>query len=129
MAKVTIHELAKYAVDEIQSGASEKVVAQKIAAFLLDERRSHDAAQVMRAIDNELARRGTDHVIITSAHEVSEEVKKQLASLLDVEKPVFSDVIDSSVIGGVKAESGERQIDLTVRAKLQKFKSEVMRSE
>lgn len=129
MAKVTIQELATYAVDEIQSGVAEKTVAQKIAAFLLEERRSRDAAQVMRAIDSELARRGTDHVVITSAHEVSEEVKKELASLLDVKKPIFSDVIDSSVIGGVKAQSGEKQIDLTVRAKLQKFKSEVMRSE
>lgn len=129
MAKITNQELAKFAVDEIESGISEKAVAQKIAAFLLEERRTRDAAQVMRAIEDELARQGTNHVVITSAHDVTEQVKYELASLLDAKNPVFSDVIDKSVIGGVKAESGEKLIDLTVRARLQKFKAEIARSE
>ncbi len=128
MSKISTNELAKYAVDELEAGKSASSVAQNLSAFLLDERRTRDAAAIMRAVDAELARRGTDHVTITSAHEVASEIKNKLASLLGAKDPIFSEVIDESVIGGVKAQSGENQIDLTVRAKLQRFKSEVMRS-
>ncbi len=127
MSKVSTQELAKYAVDQLEAGTDSGKLAGRIAAFLLDERRSRDAADVMRAIDVELARRGTDHVTITSAHEVSEAVKNELASLLGAKKPLFSEVIDPSVIGGVKAQSGEQQIDLTVKSKLARFKTAVMR--
>jgi len=126
MAKVTTSELAKYAVDEIEAGTSSSNVAQKIAAFLLEERRSRDHAAVMRAIDEELAKRGSPQVVITSAFEVSIETKKQLAGLLDVKNPVFSDVIDKNVIGGVKARSGDSEIDLTVRARMNKFKATIV---
>ena len=126
MAKVSVQELAKYAVDQIEAGASSAVVAEKIAAFLLEERRSRDHAAVMRAVDEELAKRGSAQVVITAAHEVSEETKKQLATLLDVKNPVFSEVIDDSVIGGVKARSGDNEIDLTVRGRLNKFKNKIV---
>ena len=90
MAKVTTSELAKYAVDEIEAGTSSSNVAQKIAAFLLEERRSRDHAAVMRAIDEELAKRGSPQVVITSAFEVSIETKKQLAGLLDGKRAEIS---------------------------------------
>ena len=64
-------------------------------------------------------------VTVTSAHTVADDVKAQLASLLGADNPSFTDVIDPSVIGGVKAVSGENQIDLTVRAKLNRFKSKI----
>ncbi len=100
-------------------------VATKIASVLIEERRTRDMAAVLRAIEKELARRGSIQVTITSAHEVSEAVKMQLATLLGVENPVFDSVIDKSVIGGVKAQAGEKQIDLTAKARLSKFKAKV----
>lgn len=128
MSSISTKQLAVYAVDQIESGTTSPAVAEKLAAYLLQERRSRDMPQVMRAVEEELTRRGSSQVIVTSAHEVSENVKRQLAELLEVKNPVFSEVIDPSVIGGVKAVSGEKQIDLTVQAKLQKFKATVSRS-
>jgi len=83
---------------------------------------------VMRAIDEELARRGSAQVTITAAHAVSEQTKKQLAALLEIKNPQFNEVIDPSVIGGVKARSGESEIDLTVRGRLNRFKTEISES-
>lgn len=125
--KVTDNSLAKYAVDQIELGVSAKDVADMIASLLLDEKRTRDLPRVIRAIEEELASRGSQQVVITSANEVDEQTKKQLAGLLGVENPVFSEVVDKSVIGGVKARSGETELDLTVRAKLNKFKSRVVR--
>jgi F0F1-type ATP synthase delta subunit len=126
MTKVTTNELAIYAVNQLEAGVSAPALAQQLAAYLLDERRSRDMPTVLRAIDEELARRGSAQVVITSTHEVSEETKKQLAELLGVKDPVFSEVIDTSVIGGVKARSGETEIDLTVRARLNNFKTKIV---
>ncbi len=128
MGKVTTNDLAKYAVDQLEAGSNIKHLSSSIAAYLLEERRSRDMSAVMRAIDEELTRRGSAQVTITSAHEVSGEVKKQLAALLEVENPQFNEVIDLSVIGGVKARSGESEIDLTVRGRLNRFKTAISES-
>jgi F0F1-type ATP synthase delta subunit len=126
MSKIANNDIAKYAVDKLESGIETSVLSRQIAAFLLEERRSRDFPAVMRAIDEELARRGSNQIVITSAHIVSEETKKQLATLLEVKNPIFKEEIDSSVIGGVKARSGEIEIDLTVRGRLNKFKTSIV---
>ncbi len=128
VSKISTNELAEYAVEQLASGADSQLVARRLAAYLLQERRSRDMPAVMRAIEEELARRGSQQIVITSAHAILEETKKQLSALLDVKNPVFSEVIDPSVIGGVKARSGESEIDLTVSAKLNRFKAKVMES-
>ena len=125
MSKVSIVELAKYAVDRIEAGENPTSLSKKLAAFLIDERRSREAASLMRMGDEELTRRGKPQVNITAAHDVSEEVKKQLAQLLEVNNPTFSETIDPAVIGGVRARSGESEIDLTIQSKLQTFKSRI----
>jgi F0F1-type ATP synthase delta subunit len=128
VSKITTNELAMYAVDQLETGVKAPALAQQLAAYLLEERRSRDMSAVMRAIDEELARRGSAQVTITAAHEVSEQTKKQLATLLDVKNPQFTEVIDPSVIGGVKARSGESEIDLTVRGRLNRFKINIVNS-
>ena len=128
MSKITTNELAIFAVEQLESGTSTSNLATRISAFLLEERRSRDMPVVLRAIDEELSRRGASQVMITSAHAVSETIKKQLAELLEVKNPVFSEIIDPSVIGGVKARSGESEIDLTVRGRLNRFKTNIVNS-
>jgi F0F1-type ATP synthase delta subunit len=77
----------------------------------------------------ELSRRGNDQVVITAAHETSSDVKKQISELLGVKNPTFTEIIDKNVIGGVKARSGETEIDLTVRGRLNRFKSNIVNQE
>ncbi len=129
MAKITVQQLAVYAVDQLEAGISSRKVAQKVASYLLDSRQSRELSSVLRAIEATLNKRGSSQVVITSAHEVSETVKQQLASLLGSKSPVFHEDIDPKVIGGVKARFGESEIDLTVRGRLNRFKSVVTRSE
>lgn len=128
MSKISIKQLAVYAVDQIEDGSSSSDVARKLASFLLQERRSRDASALFRALEKELDERGSAQVMITSAYEVSEDIKKQLASMLGAKNPVYDEVIDPSVIGGVKARAGESEIDLTVRARLNRFKQQVVNS-
>ncbi len=128
MAKITVQQLAVYAVDQLEAGISSRKVAQKVASYLLDSRQSRELSSVLRAIEATLNKRGSSQVVITSAHEVSETVKQELATLLGAKSPVFHEDIDPKVIGGVKARFGESEIDLTVRGKLQRFKTIVSNS-
>lgn len=120
--RITISQLAEYALDRIDRGADHSHVAQTIASFLTDERRTREAPAVFRAIEKELAQRGRTHITLTSAYEVGTDAKQQIAELFNIENPVFETVIDPRVVGGVKARAGEHEIDLTVRAKLNRFK-------
>ena len=101
-------------------------VSSKVAAYLIDERKTTELPKVMRAIEEELARKGSTQVVVTSAREVSSEIKMQLAEMLNAQNPVFTEIIDKNVIGGVKARSGEQEIDLTVRGRLNRFKAKVV---
>ncbi len=128
MAKISIHQLAEYAVSQLEKGVSSDVVAKHIAGYLLDARQGRELPKVVRAIEAELNRRGSSQVVITSAHAVSDSVKKELASILGAQNPVFYEEIDPTVIGGVKARSGESEIDLTVRGRLQRFKATIVKN-
>jgi len=127
VAKISTLQLANYVVDELEKGVSSAEIAQKIAGVLLDTRQSRDLSKIIRAVEAELNSRGIDQVSITSAHEVSSEVKKQLATLLGAKNPVFNETIDPSVVGSVKAHSGELELDLTVLDRLNRFKSQIAR--
>ena len=126
MAKITLQQIAVYAVDELEAGTSMKDVARNISAYLLQERRSRDVSSVVRAIEAEMNKRGKAQVVVTSAHAVSSEIKQQLAELLGAKNAVFHEDIDPNVIGGVKARSGESEIDLTVRGHLNRFKATIV---
>lgn len=128
MAKITVKQLAGYAADEIESGVKLSAVASQLAGYLLQERRSRDVSALIRAIDKELTSRGNPQLTITSAHAVTDEIKVQLSEMLQVKNPTISEVIDPGVIGGVKAMSGELEVDLTVRGRLNRFRNQVKRS-
>lgn len=128
MAAISIKQLADYAVDQLESGSATTVVAQKLASYLLQERRTRDVSPLFRAIEKEFDTRGSTQVVITSAHSIDSEVKQQLAKMLNAKNPVFDEVIDADVIGGVRARAGESEIDLTVRARLNRFKQQVINS-
>lgn len=125
MAQINNFDIAKHIVSQIESGADTSIIARQLASLLIDERRTRDASALLRAVEAELNKRSSTQVTVTSAYELTNEVKQQLASILEVENPVYTDVIDSSVIGGAKARAGEKEIDLTVRAKLNNFKRTV----
>lgn len=128
MASITNNQLASFAADQLESGVKSSDLANQLAAFLTKERRTRDASTLFRLLEAEMSKRGKTQVTVISSYEVSEDVKKQLAKLLDVETPIFHEVIEPNVIGGVKARANESEIDLTVRGRLNRFKQQVISS-
>jgi F0F1-type ATP synthase delta subunit len=59
---------------------------------------------------------------------VPDSVKKELAQALDAKNPIFHEEVDSSIIGGIRASTAEREIDLTIKSKLRTIITNVKES-
>jgi len=110
----------------LKDGASPKL-AQEIAAYLLSEGRVSELNSILRDVQADWANAGYVEVLAASAHALSSEVKanitKQAKSLFPAAKQiVVTEVHDPSVIGGVRLNLANQQLDLSVEAKLNQFK-------
>jgi F0F1-type ATP synthase delta subunit len=110
----------------LNKGASKDLSAE-VAAYLLAERRVSELDSILRDVQADWAIAGYVEVIATSAHQLTAEVKaditKQVSRLYPNAKQIIvTEARDPEVIGGVRLELANQQLDLSVEAKLNKFK-------
>lgn len=118
MSRLSLKHLASFAADQLAAGKSRQKLSGQLAAYLIEQRQTKDTASLMRLIESEMSRRGVTEVTVVSAHPIEMSVKKHLAKALAANKPVFHERIDPSVVGGVRASTQERELDLTIATKL-----------
>ncbi len=110
----------------LQSGVS-KNLAEEIAAYLLAERRVSDLSSLARDIQGMRAEAGYVEVLVSSAHSLTAEVKDQITATIknlypDAIEILVTEVHDPAIIGGVRLNLADIQLDLTLRARLNKLK-------
>jgi len=110
----------------LKSGSSKKL-SQEIAAYLLGERRVGELDSLLRDVQADWAEAGYAEVLAASAHPIAPQVKADIKSHLkrllpDAKQIIVTEVRDPDVIGGVRLSTANQQLDLTARAKLNKFK-------
>lgn len=120
-------KLARLIADRtLQSGVSRRF-ATEVAAYLLTERRVNELDSVLRDIQADWAEAGQVEVVARSAHPLTAAAKTDIIQRL---KPLYPnarrfsviEVRDPAIIGGVRLNLAGRQLDLSVRAKLDTFK-------
>jgi F0F1-type ATP synthase delta subunit len=122
MSKPTNKDIACVAIDLIKK-SNKSVVAKSLASYLISERRSHDLDRIMREINKQLSNQtNKTEIDLISAYPVNEDIKNKIKKLLKVESAIFNQEIDKSVIGGVRAETSDVRLDLTVRNRLNRLK-------
>ncbi|MGH7157013.1 MAG: F0F1 ATP synthase subunit delta [Candidatus Saccharimonadales bacterium] len=104
-----------------------KKFARQAASYLLDENRTGELDSLARDLIDYRAKNGIVEVTAVSAHELSkpalQEVKQQVKRLYpSVRDIIINQQIDDSQIGGIRLEFPGRQLDLSLRAKINKFK-------
>lgn len=110
----------------LQKGVS-KEYAKQVAAYLLDEGRVNELDSVLRDVQADWAEAGHVEVLAASAHELTGAVRANIESQVKRLYPaakqiIVTEVHDPEVIGGVRLSLANRQLDLSVEAKLNKFK-------
>ena len=101
--------------------------AKQVAAYLLSERRVGELDSLLRDVQADWATHGYVEVLARSAHELSAASKQEIAAQMKqryptAEKIVVTEIPDPSVIGGVQINLAEQQLDLSIEAKLNRFK-------
>lgn len=126
--KLPLHRVAAgIAQRTLDTKVSQRKLAREIAAYLLSTGRTGELGSLARELVRLRAAAGTVEVAAVSAHKLSPaalaEVKKRARALYPSAKHLsISEVIDPAVIGGVRLELVDQQLDLTVRTRLNRFK-------
>jgi F0F1-type ATP synthase delta subunit len=111
----------------LQPGVDAKHLGREIAAYLLEENRTGELDSLMRDIIAYRASKGLVEVTAVSAHELSVAIRAEIGQQVrtgykDAKKIITNERIDASMLGGVRLELVGRQLDLSVRNKLNRLK-------
>ncbi len=118
---------ALLAKKSLVGGVSKSRFSKEIAAYLLDNGRTGELDSLLRDIIAYRADRGIVEVTATSAYELSpavqKDIKAQVKSLYpDSKHIIINQRRDQEVLGGVQLEIVDKQLDLSIRSKLNHFK-------
>lgn len=121
MSKVPLHVVADALADTSFS-------AKEIAAYLLETGRTGDLNSLSREVIKVRAERGIVEVTAVCAHELTDEVRNDINARIRALFPrakqiILNQQLDTDVIGGVRLEFPDTQLDLSVRNKLNRFKA------
>lgn len=119
--------IARTIADRTLKGDSIKRLSQEVAAYLLSERRVNELDSVLRDVQADWANDGYVEVIASSAHPLTAgnkaDITKQIKALYPAAKKIIvTEVRDPEVIGSVRLSLADRLLDLSIGAKLNKFK-------
>jgi F0F1-type ATP synthase delta subunit len=116
------------AIAERTLGVSDlKQLSQEVAAYLLTERRTGELDSLIRDIMQYRADRGIVEVAAATAHPLTAAVRADIKTEIQRLYPQASQVLiterhETSVIGGVRLDLANQQLDLSVRNKLNRLK-------
>ena len=119
--------IARTVADQTLAEGVSKAYARELAAYLLSERRVGELDSLLRDVQADWARKGYVEVLARSAHPLTDAVKRDIAARIkplfsEAKKIVVTEVADPGVVGGVQIQLADRQLDLSVEGKLNKFK-------
>jgi len=113
--------------DRLLRFGSSKKLDREVAAYLLLEHRVGELDSLLRDIQADWAAAGYVEVIAASAYPLSQKVKADIKHQMKklyptAQQVLISEVHDPEIIGGVRLNLANQQLDLSVEAKLHKFK-------
>ncbi len=126
MAVLSRRKIASQAAVRIAGGESRSKVLNEIAGYLLDSGRKNEADLLVRDIETALIDRGVVVGTVVSARKLSADAKKTIDSFVkdhyeNVKTVVLRERVDESLIGGIRLELPDRQLDASVVTKLDKL--------
>jgi F0F1-type ATP synthase delta subunit len=116
-------KLAAYVAEKLVAGEKPAAVFKEVAAYLVDTRRTRELELLVRDIEDALATRGTVVADVTSAHPLSETLKKEIASLVGGKSLHMREAVTPEVLGGVRVDIPGKRFDGTIRHKLTALKA------
>jgi F0F1-type ATP synthase delta subunit len=122
--------LAKLIADQTLKKGADRRFNREIAAYLLSEGRVSELDSLLRDVVSDWAEAGHVEVAVRSAHiltpAIRADIKREAKKLYPKARTiVINETIDPEVVGGVRLNLPNSQLDMSVHAKLNKFKQSV----
>jgi F0F1-type ATP synthase delta subunit len=119
--------IAQAIADKTLKQCASKRYSREVAAYLLSERRTGQLDSIMRDVQGDWAKAGFVEVIASSEHPLTAATKKDITKRIKrlypkAKRIIVTEVHDPAVIGGVRLNLADQQLDLSVQAKLNQFK-------
>lgn len=122
MTKPSKQELAQIILD-LSSKVPQNRVAKSLASYLQQEKRTSELDAIMREAKFLRQKQlGVVEADVTTAFPISKSVELKIKKILG-SKTLLNETIDKNVIGGVRVETNDHVLDLTVRNRLNQLKS------
>ena len=127
MAKIPRHEIAKVLAERTLGRVNAAALSNEVAAYLLAEGRTAELEPLLRDVMQYRAEHGIVEVIAVSTHPLSAGVHSDITVQVKKVFPgakqiIVSEELQPELVGGVRLEFPNQQLDLSVRAKLSRFK-------
>jgi len=131
MAKISRLKIAAAIADKVDTKQPARQLSREVAAYLLATRRTGELDSVLRDVMEIRAERGVVEVTAVTAYPLTAAVRADIEKNIRTHFPtaktiIVSETHDGTVVGGVRLELANQQLDLTVRAKLNRFKQLTM---
>jgi len=125
--RISRQQLALIIAKETMQLNDVRPIARSTAAYLLAEKRTAELESIIRDVMQYRADHGVVEATVVSAHEIGEQVLNDAKALTLQQFPTATNAIirerhDPHVIGGVRLDYANYQLDLSVQAKLNTFK-------
>jgi F-type H+-transporting ATPase subunit delta len=125
--KLSRRALAQYIADNALDAKKRATVLQQLAGYLVQSRRTKEVDLIVRDVEVALLSRGIVMGTIVSAYDLSVDMKRAIEALVTRQtgaKSVSLDqIIDPSVIGGMKLSLPGQELDQTIRHQLTVLKT------
>jgi F0F1-type ATP synthase delta subunit len=120
-------DIAKGFVAQLDSLGAKKAI-QQLAAYIIENRIHNQTNEIMDSIQAEYQKvHGIVEATAASVYPLTAELKKRVQDIVanktGAKKVVLHELIDPSVLGGVKINAPEMELDLTLKTKLAKLKA------
>ncbi len=120
--KLSRKELAETIARMIHEGDTDNL-ANEIAAFLIEQRGTKELDSLMRDVMQVRAETyGITEATAITAHPLTSEVKADIKSYLQAKQLILNEEQDSRLVGGLKLESADTQLDVSIHSRLNKLK-------
>ncbi len=123
-------DLAKALLPLLEKNKDQKKLAKAIAQYLAENRQTKELDGLMRDIARLRADDGAVEATATTAFPLSPQLKRELETIVSkahkADRVILNQVVDPNVIGGVRLETAEKQLDVTVRAELNKLRTSIV---
>ena len=127
MASVSRRQLVRSVAARLQAGEPSGVVLRELAAYLIDQRQTHQADLYMADIEAVLARQGMTVVDVTTARELDDSTRTLVKDyVLKTEKAsavTLREHVDPAIVGGIIIRANGRELDAAISSQLRQLKT------